>query len=214
MERVRQFAPQAFRRQERAVTTKDWADVAQRDSSVQRAVAQYRWTGSWHTAFVAVDRRGGAAVKEDPRFLQQFESQMERYRLAGYDLEINSPVLVSLDIEIHLCVEPGYFRSDVKEAVLERFDALVHRDGTRGFFHPDRFTFGQPVYLSRIYEAATNVPGVQSVRVVRFQRYGKLPANEIADGFIAMSSFEVARCDNDPSFPESGRFEVQAEGGL
>jgi hypothetical protein len=70
------------------------------------------------------------------------------------------------------------------------------------------------VYASRIYEAAMRVAGVESVRVVRFQRYGKLPANELADGVIPMAPSEVARCDNDPSFPEAGRFEVSVEGGL
>ena len=36
-------------------------------------------------------------------------------------------------------------------------------DGRRGLFHPDNFTFGQPVYLSRLYAAAHAVDGVDSV---------------------------------------------------
>src|SRR5262249_44863799 len=49
---VRAYAPYAFRRQERAVTAEDYADVCLRRPEVQRAAASFRWTGSWHTAFV------------------------------------------------------------------------------------------------------------------------------------------------------------------
>jgi hypothetical protein len=58
------------------------------------------------------------------------------------------------------------------------------------------------------------VPGVESVRVARFQRFGMLPAGELGSGRVDLSAFEVARLDNDPSAPERGRFEVDAEGGL
>ena len=57
-------APQAFRVQERAVTEADYADVALRHPGVQRAVATRRFTGSWYTMFVAVDRLGGLPVDD------------------------------------------------------------------------------------------------------------------------------------------------------
>ena len=59
LEHARLYAPQAFRRQERAVTEADYARMAERHPEVQRAAATRRWTGSWHTMFVTVDRRGG-----------------------------------------------------------------------------------------------------------------------------------------------------------
>nr|NIQ56673.1 hypothetical protein [Gemmatimonadota bacterium]NIU76859.1 hypothetical protein [Gammaproteobacteria bacterium]NIX22601.1 hypothetical protein [Actinomycetota bacterium] len=43
-------------------------------------------------------------------------------------------------------------------------------DGRPGFFHPDRFTFGQPLYLSALYAAVAAVEGVESVVAVRFAR--------------------------------------------
>jgi len=56
LEEARQYAPQAFRRQERAVTEADYGEVAERHPEVQRAVATFRWTGSWNTVFLNVDR--------------------------------------------------------------------------------------------------------------------------------------------------------------
>ena len=62
LEQVRQFAPRAFRSQERAVTEADYAAIAERNTDVQHAAATFRWTGSWYTAFVTVDRKAGRPV--------------------------------------------------------------------------------------------------------------------------------------------------------
>ena len=37
--------------------------------------------------------------------------------MAGYDLEVNAPRFVPLDVELHICVKADYFRADVLQAV-------------------------------------------------------------------------------------------------
>src|SRR4029077_3602469 len=148
LDEVRSFAPWAFRTQERAVTEADYADVAQRQSEVARARATLRWTGSWYTMFVTVERKGGQPV-DDP-FRNRIRNFLEQFRLAGFDLEIEAPKFIPLDIAFSVCVAAGDFRSTVKEALLNVCSNRVLPDGTRGFFHPDNFTFGQSVYLSRM----------------------------------------------------------------
>jgi predicted phage baseplate assembly protein len=219
MEEVRLYAPQAFRTQERAVTEADYAEVAQRHGEVQRAVARRRWTGSWYTMFLTVDRTGGRPV--DAQFEEELRLFLERYRLAGQDLEIDGPRFVPLDIALVVCVEPGYFASDVKAALLEIFSSQMLPTGRRGFFHPDNFTFGQPVYLSQIVAAAMGAPGVRWVDMeqsattpTRFQRWGERPHGELAAGQINMERLEIARLDNDSSAPESGKIEFIMQGGL
>jgi hypothetical protein len=212
MEQVRLYAPQAFRVQERAVTEADYAEMARRHPEVQQAVARIRWTGSWYTVFVTIDRKGGLPV--DDRFKQTIHAHLDRYRIAGYDLEIAAPLYVPLDLLLAVCVKPGYFRSNVKEALLIALGSRQAADGTRGFFHPDNFTFGQPVYLSQIYAAAMGVAGVASVELLRFQRWGKAANQEIDAGVLALAATEVARLDNDPNFPENGKLEIQPRGGL
>ncbi|HVJ18013.1 MAG TPA: putative baseplate assembly protein, partial [Polyangiaceae bacterium] len=59
---VRLLAPTAFRTQERAVTESDYAAIAARHPEVQKASAVFRWTGSWHTVFIFVERVDGAPV--------------------------------------------------------------------------------------------------------------------------------------------------------
>ena len=209
MEHVRQNAPSAFRRQERAVTPADYEEIAIRedvaercDIDVQRAAATLRWTGSWHTMFLTIDWHGGRRVDED--FEGKLRRCLERFRMAGQDLEVDAPRPVSLDIEIAVCVKPGYFFSDVQKALSEVFSNRTLRDGRRGLFHPDNFSFGQPVYLSSIFAAAQAVTGVDSLMVTKFQRQGRDSKEALNSGKLELDRLEIARLDNDPNFPEHG----------
>ncbi len=212
LEQVRQFAPQAFRVQERAVTAADWADVAERQSGIQKAAARLRWTGSWYTAFVTFDRQGGLPV--ETTFKARMARALERYRLAGYDLEFNGPIYVPLEISLMICVKKGYFRGNVKQSLLRAFSSFDLPNGQRGFFHPDNFTFGQPLYLAQIYQTAMAVEGVDSVKVLKFKRWGKVDAGELAAGELKPGQFEILRLDNDPNYPENGKIEFDMQAGL
>ena len=219
VEQVRLYAPQAFRTQQRAVTAGDYAAAAQGHPQVQRAAATRRWTGSWYTVFLTVDRRGGLPV--DAFFEFELRKFLEPLRLAGHDLEVDGPRFVPLDVVLTVCLRPGYDRSTVKQALLETFGTIDLPDGRRGFFHPDNFTFGQPVYLSQVIAAVMQVPGVHWVdaddtppRPNRFQRWGRLSRGERAAGRIELGRLEIARLDNDPNQPENGRLDFIMRGGV
>jgi hypothetical protein len=195
------------------VTEADYAAAAQLHPEVQRAACTRRWTGLFHTMFLTVDRRGGKPVT--PEFEQDLRDMLERFRMAGYDLEIDGPRYVALDIAMQVCVLPGYLRAHVKQALLEAFGTRDLTDGTRGFFHPDNYTFGQPVYLSQIIARAMQVTGVQNVDVPAggFTRFGQAPHGEREAGILMIHRLEIARADNDPSLPENGRIEFVMKGG-
>ncbi|MBK9785383.1 MAG: putative baseplate assembly protein [Betaproteobacteria bacterium] len=211
LDAIRLNAPEAFRTQERAVTTDDYARAAERHPDVQRAAARLRWTGSWYTVFLMVDRRGGKPL--DAAFKATLRAFLERFRLAGYDFEFADPVHVPLDIQLQICVASGYFAADVKAALLEAFTAGVDRHGRPGFFHPDGFTFGTPLYLSAVVARAMAVAGVASVDIRRFQRWGRSAKGELAAGVITASQLEVLRADGDLNFPENGQISFIVEGG-
>lgn len=199
---IRRDAPEAFLTQQRAVTADDYARRAERSAGVQRAAAAFRWTGSWHTVFVTADRTGGLAV-DDP-FETRLRAELEPFRTAGYDLEVDGPQFVALDVALFVCAAPEHFRTNIRTAVLDALTAL---------FDPDNFTFGQPVYLSPILAAAQAVPGVQSVTAERFQRQRDAASSAIDAGVMRMGRLEIARLDNDPNFPERGVLEVEVGGG-
>jgi predicted phage baseplate assembly protein len=212
IEVVRQNAPSAFRKQERAVTAADYAEVSKRcDTGIQRSAATFRWTGSWRTVFLSVDRVGGGKV--DEVFENRLRRCLERYRMAGHDVEVDGPRYVSLEVDMTVCVKRNYFAADVQRALLEIFSNRQLADGRRGVFHPDNFTFGQTVYLSSLYAAAQGVEGVESVEITTFQRQD-LPLDGLPEtGQIELDDLEIARLDNDPSFPERGVFNLHVEGG-
>ncbi len=208
---VRRRAPQAFRTQERAVTAADYEAVAMRDPTVQRAAATLRWTGSWDTVFLTLDRFDNRPL--DAVAKAGMLASVDRYRMAGHDLELDEPRFVSLELELFVCVQPDYFRADVKRRLL---DVLSNRDlgpGRRGLFHPDNFSFGQTIYLSPILAAAHDVPGVASADVVTFQRQGTPERRYIDDGRLPLGRLEIARLDNDPNFPEHGVLRLDLRGG-
>ena len=211
MDQIRRDAPQAFRTQMRAVTEPDYARKAELDRSVQRAAATFRWTGSWHTVFITVDRFDGLPLTSD--FEEQLRAEIEPFRMAGHDLEIDTPHYVPLEIAMFVCVKPDYFRSHVGAALLEIFSSGTLADGRKGLFQPDFFTFGQTVYLSKLYAAAEAVAGVASVEITTFQRQGLPETSGLTNGFLVMNRLEIARLDNDPNFPERGIFKLDLGGG-
>jgi hypothetical protein len=213
IEQVRQNAPSAFRIQERAVTPADYEEIATRRElayscgiDVQRAAATPRWTGSWHTMFVTVDRFGGADV--DPDFEKKLRGCLERFRMAGEDLEVDAPQYVSLEIEIAVCIKPGYYFSDVQKALLDVFSDSILPNNQRGLFHPDNLSFGQTVYLSSLIAAAQAVAGVDSVMVRKFQRQHVDSQDALKSGKLELGRLEIARLNNDPNFPERGSLTV------
>jgi predicted phage baseplate assembly protein len=208
---VRRRAPQVFRRQERAVTPADYAEVTERHAGVQRAAATLRWTGSWHTVFVTVDRPGGLPV--DAAFEQEMTQHVGRYRMAGHDTEFDDPVHVSLEIDLLVCVQATHFRADVRAGLLQVLGSGVLTDGRLGLFHPDNMSFGQTVYLGTLYAAARQVAGVASLQVTRFQRQGQPDPSLLADGFLRLGRLDIPRLDNDPNFPEHGVLRLSLFGG-
>jgi hypothetical protein len=169
IEQIRQYAPQAFREQRRAVTAADYAERAKQYPGVQNAIADRRWTGSWHTIFITIDREGGESIDDD--FKQKLLTFLEEFRLAGHDLEIENPRFVALDLAIKVTVKLGYFRSAVKKALIDAFSKQILPNGQRGFFHANNFSFGDPVYLSQVISRAIAVEGIESVYVTRFKRW-------------------------------------------
>jgi hypothetical protein len=207
---VRRNAPQAFRTQDRAVTPADYAAVTERETGVYQAAADLRWTGSWHTVFITVDPDDGVAPAPLKASLEPF---VNNYRMAGHDLKFNDPVYVSLEIEMHVCVQPDYFRSNVEAGLLAALGNTKLPDGATGLFYPDNFGFGQTVYLSPIFAAAHAVPGVQSVQVTTFQRQGAPNPTYLASGELPLAPLEIARLDNDRNFPEHGVLRLDLDGG-
>src|SRR5215813_9390035 len=118
-----------------------------------------------------------------------------------------------IDVTIEACVLPHYVRGEITAHLRDVFSNRQLADGTLGFFHPDRLTFGQGIYLSQIVAAATSVEGVETARVATLTRRDGLGGSALETGVLTIGALEVAQCDSDPNFPERGKLTLQVRGG-
>lgn len=123
-----------------------------------------------------------------------------------------------LKIKLTVCVQPGFLRANVEQALDDALSDRQLPNGNLGFFHPDNFTFGQPVFRSRLLAAVLAVPGVASVITTDdnlvFERLDQVPdAEDASQGALHMDRLEIARLDNDPSQPENGTLQLVMLGG-
>lgn len=208
---IRLRAPEAYRIPDRAVTAADYAVCVLRHPQVANALAIPRWTGAWQTLLLYIDRKGGLPV--DAAFSAELLAFLERFRLMGFDIALRPARPAPLDLRLRVCVRPGELRSAVGQRVRQALRPSGPLDGTPGFFHPDRFTFGTPLYLSALTAAVMAVQGVETVTPLIFRRLGCLDRGELDAGMIRPTEAEVLQCADDPSFPELGRLDLVMGGG-
>lgn len=214
---VRALAPEAFRAiQRRAVTEEDWRTAALRHPAVAAARVTFRWTGSWHTAFVAIHpvdpgaltRLPGGAAALVEAVETAIAAHLGAYRLAGRDVAVRAAAYAPIEIDVQLCVSPGHRRGAVLAA------ARAALTGPGGPFDRLASGFGEAVYLSRIYAALAGVPGVDSATVTRFKRLRTPASDELERGRIPIAPHEIARLADDPDEPEGGTLRLTAVAGL
>ena len=211
IEEVRQRAPVSFYQQRRAVTLADYEVLLNKHPDVQRAHARKRWLGSWSAIFLSVDRVGGLDVDED--FANALLNYLEPFRMMGHDLSIDAPIYVPLEVALKACVLPDHFADDVAAALHEAFSNGLREDGERAFFHPDNITFASEIYLSRIYEAAMLVPGVEDIHVKTFRRASAPSSTALDEGVLTFGPREIPVLANGPNHPDLGTLTIETEGG-
>jgi predicted phage baseplate assembly protein len=212
LDHARLIAPRQYLKPRRAITADDYATIARREfaNQVQQARANLSWMGTWYEAAVAIDPF--SAVRDAELLRRNVETTLEKYRRIGHLLRVSLPIYVGLDIAMTVCVKPGYLRAHVRQELLDLFGSGVRSDGTKGFFSPDTFTFGDSLYLSRLVSAAKQVAGVENMLVTRFERYGHSDVVALQAGVLDFAPLEIPRLDNDPLHPEFGRFCLEMRG--
>jgi hypothetical protein len=210
---IQRMAPQAFQAvQYRAVLAKDYEAAAETLSWVEKAATSFRWTGSWMTVFTAVDPEGGSEISVDEEIA--VVELLNRYRLAGYESYAPPPDYISIDLRVEVCAQSGWRNSDVEASVLNVLGSSTRPNDATGFFFADRFTFGTPLYRSRLEAAIQGAPGVLGVHGIQYRQRGSFVNFRALPETITPAPTQILRVDNDPSWPERGTIRVIAEGGV
>ena len=130
---------------------------------VQRAAATLRWNGSWYEVLVAVDPLGPS--RPTRRCWREIASTSaplppDRPRPASS----RSARHVPLDLELQRLRAAGLPARRTSRRRCSTSSAIAVRPTAgSGFFHPDRLSFGDGIFLSVLVAAAQAVAGVESV---------------------------------------------------
>lgn len=212
---IRLFAPQAIRSElQRAIIPQDYDSIVMREFGkyVQAVRTTFRWTGHEMAVLVAVDPLGDCPPD---KFCRRIQAELSRYKRIGHSVRIvpAKRVVPVLALKVEL---PGYtLRSDVEVALHELFSSRVLIDGELGYFHPDRTSFGDGIYISHLVSAACQHLGkrVLNIEVVQLHRPDIGPTNELEEGVLSLRPQEIVRFDNNPAVPRFGKLEIRIVGG-
>lgn len=207
LETARLVAPRAFRRTASCVTPADVARLAESQPGVLRAAAGWRWTGSWRTVFLHIQRPGGRRL--GARFERRLRRSLEPALLAGTDLAIRPPEPLPLEVALRVTLAPAADAERVRRAVRRR---LIGGEGETGYFDPDAFGFGQPVFLDGVLDAALEVPGVEATAATVFRTRGTTEGDAVR-ARIEPGPFEIVSLRDSAAEPWLGTLELELEEG-
>jgi predicted phage baseplate assembly protein len=214
LDAARRAIPGCFQQnQPRALTPSDYTAIAQTISGVRNAATLLRWSGNRLCVRVAVQPTLG----EDPSttLLHRVEHTLVVAKAIGHDLTVTPPDYHPLVIGLTVELDSNAIRDVVRDQIAELLGSGQLSDGSPAFFHPSRFSFGNPLYQSALVAAVQEASGVVSVLVTKL---GFLkPTNDTrstrSGETLKVSPTGIIRCDNDPASPENGQAELTLVGG-
>lgn len=205
-ERSRQNAPEFYRAFPlNAVRDEHFQEIVEREDWVQKAGSRTRWTGSWLRHFITADPVDAFAYTPEQR--TRLRNIVNAVRMAGRDAVICDPRYAPLDLEISICVAPGFYDGQVREAVINALTGSTPENSA--LFDPDNFTFGDPLRRASIEAAVQAVPGVLGVVGICVRRRGSVGWMPFTESEISVAANEIIRLDNDPNYPERGSLNVR-----
>jgi hypothetical protein len=200
--------PKSLKSLQRAVTLKDYEDLVKREfqNEITNARARFVYTGSWDTIFVSVDlkgedRKNSSAIVDGSDLFDRIRKYLERIKMIGYEVQIEEAKYVPIEIRITVYLQKYLDSQIVRDRIrnsLTNTDNIV--DGTEGLFHPDNFTFGDPVYASKIYEVLKKTPEVKYGTITTFRRRSN---SETVNSKDVVESSSSSSSSSPPPHPSS-----------
>ncbi len=196
-------------RQLRAITLKDYEARAEELPDINKAKAQYAWSGSWRIIRVALDPKGTEELPQE--VFRKVSRHLDAVRLIGDDLELRLPRFVPLDIKIDICIHPDYWAQDIQYILEQEFSNGYTPDGLPAFFHPDKWTFGQSLYASQILGSIKKIKGIDFVKSISMTKWDH--PSGIHQDYIEVDIDEVITVANDRDHMEKGFIDFDVKGG-
>ncbi|WP_274916906.1 baseplate J/gp47 family protein [Streptomyces sp. WZ-12] len=193
LESIRASAPKAHRTQDRAVSLRDYADLALSVSGISKARALARQTTSVQVRVVGAHNSIPSA-----ELLDKTERYLQNRAVAGVSVIVSPGVLVRVhmgtkDTPILLGLYPNHRREDVLLAASQALQGLLSDVDT---------DFGMTIPVSRVYGILDAIPGVEYVKIPFLTR----------DGAVQTGAQDIV-C-RDWEIPIPGNLYIATDGGL
>jgi hypothetical protein len=159
LNQIRVESTKFIRTFDRAVSAPDYADLA----LLFPGVARSRATANPSTGVVltVADADGQALVDMEP-----FRAFLDARRDRGIPLAFKDPEQAKIVVSVRVEFDPAFFEFQIERGIRE---ALTSTSETApGLFAFRRRAFGQPAFLSQVYEAVNDVEGVTFSEILVF----------------------------------------------
>jgi hypothetical protein len=158
IERARENAPTTVRTFGRAVSLRDFEDLARASGEVAKALATWVWNGEARAVHLTIAAQGGQLFS--PTDLARIHASLNTQRDPNHALFLDNYSEVPVVVTATIRIESVYVASKVGEAARAALLAALSFDSLR---------FGQPISLSDVYAVLQQVEGVSSVDIDQFQ---------------------------------------------
>jgi hypothetical protein len=210
---ARENAPNTVRTFDRAVSLRDFEDLAREFARVDKALATWVWTGEERAVHLTVAGLDGVGLTATQ--LGDLRTYLDVRRDPNRVLLISGYLPVDIEVVLSVSVADDRLTDEVSAAV----EAAIEE-----YFEFDERRFAQAVHLSDIYAEAQGVDGVVSVRVnvLRYQSDAVAVAHGAGpEQAIVHLGIDPARPATTPHAAPSGAelavlgsLQVNASGGL
>lgn len=151
---ARETAPGSVRTFGRAVSLRDFEDLALMAGEVAKSAADWVWSGDRRVIHLTVAAQGGALFSADG--IARLLAVLATERDPNHKLVVANYTAVAVSLNAHLTVDPRYLNDVVLAAARAAvLDALSF----------EQRRFAEPVYLSDMYRVLQDVEGVLAVDI-------------------------------------------------
>lgn len=217
LQQAKLLAPHAYRKnQPRALVADDYRALVEAKfaQDVQSARANKAAGGTFDWIDVAVDPF--TSVRNTESLIKQVQEYLDSVRKIGHRVRVTLQRKVAVDLRMTVTLDTRYPLQPARQAIMQRLSNQTLPDGTPGFFHPDRLTFGQSVHSNELIKEVLRVPGVKDAQVTFLGRMqDAIPAlapSEWQEFQLTIDPMEIAQLDNSGS-KDGGRLCLTLEGG-
>lgn len=221
-DQIRSNGPASLRTFGRAVSARDYADLAMIFPGVAKASAEWverdpktgKVLAQPHVRLI-VATADQQRLKLQKTFTDRLREFLDRRRDPNVPLRLDDCNKVLFQFKVSVAIDDDYPRNATVARVLAALTPNVKPDAAPGYFAFERLQLGQTIHLSDLYRTIQAIDGVRDA-VVTLLRSIKDPDPNVVRDAVFVGPTELAELQNDPNDPNDPAKELVTwtEGGF